>query len=377
MKIAVNFAYYGEKSGGLGEYIYNLCKNLYFLDKKNKYIFYISLDQEEYWKTKLPFIKNYKIIPFKIHERTKRSLFQNSYWKKEEYLEKFDVFHSPFFHLPHCIKCKKIITFHDLRLKNFPETYKFRRRVFLEYAIRKSLNIVDKIITVSEFTKDELIKFYNISENKIIPIHEGIDYQRFNIDNITQDYENKLLNKFNLNKKNYILTVGHLEPRKNLLRLIIAFKKLRKVCDKIDYLVIVGKKNFKYKKILNEINKNKDSIIHLDFVHNNDLNILYKNAKVFVFPSIYEGFGFPPLEAAIFGIPSAVSKTSSMPEICEDAVLYFNPFNTEDIKSKILMLLNNNSLYNELKIKAQNNLKRFSWEKNVIKTIDVYNETYQ
>lgn len=375
MKIAINCVYFGQKSGGLGEYILNLCKNLMLLDKKNEYIFYISRDQECFWNEKLQNLKNYKLVPFNLSQQIKRSFFQNSFWNKEEKIEQFDIFHSPFYHLPTSIKCKKIMTFHDLRIKNYPWTYPIKRRFFIQYAIKKSISIADKIITVSNFTKNELIKHYQIPQEKIIPIHEGIDKQKFTASRVSEEFEKRCLSSHNLESKKYLLSVGHIEPRKNYSRLIKAFQLLKKNHN-IDYkLVIVGKKYYQSKEVIS-LAKDDPDIVLLDFVHENELMCIYQNAFFLVFPSIYEGFGFPPLEAACFSVPSAVSKMSSIPEICGKGAVYFNPYDENDIANKILLLILNSERYCEKVFLAKQNLNRFSWKKNTRKTIDIYNKVF-
>ena len=142
---------------------------------------------------------------------------------------------------------------------------------------------------------------------------------------------------------------------------------------KLDFkLVIVGKKNYKFNSLIKRF-KQSESVVYLNFVSFNDLLNLYKCAKLFVFPSLYEGFGFPPLEAAVFGVPSVVSDVASIPEICGEGALYFNPTNKEEMKEKILQLLTDENLYNQYKFKAKKNLERFSWINNAKKTRELYN----
>jgi glycosyltransferase involved in cell wall biosynthesis len=369
MKIAVNCCYYGETSGGIKEYIYNLVINLVKIDSVNHYIFYVSVDDINYWKKTMPSDINYKIFPFPRNFKIRRSLLQNNFWKKEEKIEKFDLFHSPFFHLPTTLKCKKVITVHDLRFIHYPHSYPFLRLSYLKYTVKKSIAAADKVISISYSTKNDIINYYGTEEDKIIVVHEAINRNKFSEKRI-ENYNSTILAANQLNSQEYFLSVGHLEPRKNYLKLIKAFLELKQ--DKMisEKLVIVGKKNYKFKKVISLIKKTK-SVIYLEFVDDLDLLFLYKHAKLFIFPSIYEGFGFPPLEAASFGIPSVVSNVSSMPEVCGDGALYFDPNSIKDIKSKIIMMLDKN-MYKNIQQKAEHNLLRFSWEKNVKETIKIY-----
>lgn len=139
--------------------------------------------------------------------------------------------------------------------------------------------------------------------------------------------------------------------------------------------MIAGKRAQGFKQFASEIQGEK-RIIYLDFVSRDLLLWLYSHASAFVFPSIYEGFGFPPLEAAALGTISAVSNSSCIPEICGDSALYFNPCNVEDIKNACKQILFNQEIRSELKEKSKKNLQRFSWKKNAENTLKVYNEVY-
>ena len=366
MKIAINCCYYGEKSGGIKEYIYNLVTNLLAVDKDNNYLFYVSADDLDYWRKTMPIEAKHKIFPFRRNQKVKRALLQNRFWKEEYRKERFDIFHSPFFYVPKINGCIKLITVHDMRFRRYPRSYTLARRLYVRYAFQKSLKYVDRIITVSEFTKKEILSFYTINPNLIVPIHEAVNRERFKI---TFDDE-AILEKTGLQKERYLLTVGHLEPRKNYPLLIEAIEDLNRESDEQYPLVIVGKKNYKYRQTLTAIRKAKN-VKYLDFVDYKTLLSLYKNARLFLFPSIYEGFGFPPLEAAQFGVPSAVSNVSSIPEICGEGAVYFDPFSKEDMIRGIKEALNRRE---ELRIKGTENLKRFSWQATAQQTIALYKE---
>lgn len=373
MKIAFNCCYYGRTSGGIKQYIYNLVTNLYKIDKKNEYIFYVSIDDLDYWNETMPPGVKCKKFPFRRTQKIRRALFQNKFWKKEQKKEKFTLFFSPFFNIPNIKDCIKIMTVHDLRLKRYPKSYTLSRRLFLNYYVKKSVKDCDKIITISHFTKNELINFYNCDKNKIVTIYEAINNEEFKLNSIPKK---KDLKHLKLASEKFILTVGHLEPRKNYGILIEAFNELIYEKDLNYKLVIVGKKNFKYKRILEKI-KHSKNVLHLGFVEFSDLLKLYYFADLFVFPSIYEGFGFPPLEAASLGTPSVVSKASCIPEICGDSALYFNPFDKSDLKKNIFRILNDKNFYEKYKNLAKKNMKRFSWKTNAKKTSNLFNKMYK
>jgi len=369
MKIAINCIYY-EAGGGIKEYIHNLVKELVELDNDNEYIFYIPKTVESIFVNLINGRGKIKIFPFESNKKIKRALLQKYFWEKEEREEKFDVFHSTFFHSPEFKNAKVILTVHDLRFLNFPKSYEFKRYFYLKYAVKKSIKNADKIITISNFTKDEVIKFYKTDERKIKAIHEAVDPEAFVLK--SEDKGNERVIKDNLiNSTEYLLAVGHLEPRKNYTRLIEAFSLLPTAIKNTYKLVIVGKKNHDYDDVLSMINK-ASNVIYLDFISRDDLVWLYANCKLHIFPSYYEGFGFPSLEAGLFSKPTVGANQSSIAEISGDGGLYFDPFSVKDIKDKIEDVLSNESLYSELSINALLNATKFSWRKNAIETCEIY-----
>ena len=371
MKIAINCAFYQPKGGGIKEYIDNLVNNFATLPSRYEFVLYVLQDQLDYARKNLPSKFKIKTIPFKSStkiNKIERSLFEGRFWRKEEKEEKFDLFHSPFFHAPKLKKAKVLLTVHDLRLYRFPDTYEFFRYQFLKRKVRNSINRADHIISISHFTKNEIIELCEVSQDKITVIHEAINPERFSAKSLPEPDDIPEI----LKRKPFILSVGHMEPRKNYDRLIEAFVKIKDNPELKDLqLVLVGKKDHSYQTTMKKIEENPD-ISYLNFVSGNTLLWLYKNARLFVFPSYYEGFGFPPLEAAALGTISAVSNVSSIPEVCGNGVLYFNPYNVEDMKCVIEAALTNPTLAKEMEKKVIQRLNQFSWEQNAKETLNVY-----
>lgn len=371
MKIAINCCFFVPKGGGIKEYIYNLTNNLAKIDTGNEYILYVHADCVEYAKENLPTTMRIKSVPFNSNQAIKRSLFEQSFWSKEEKIEKFDLFHSPFFHSPKFTWAKVVITVHDMRFCRFPETYTFLRYQFLKRAVKQSLKRANHIITISDFTKQEIIDVYNLDQKKLTTVLEAVNTDSFN-DKKVEHYSSEITEI--LQREKFLLTVGHLEPRKNYNRLIAAFARLSVKYPDLK-LVVVGKKGHDYMSTLSLIEATPN-VIYLDFVEHLLLLWLYKNTELFLFPSIYEGFGFPTLEAACFGTVSAMSNLSSLPEIGGDSAFYFDPFDIDDIKETLDSILSNEELVAKKKILISSNLERFSWKNNASETINIYNKVF-
>lgn len=373
MKIAINCQFCFQKGGGgIKEYIVSLTNHLEKVDHQNEYVLYVMEDQFEYSKTVLPSRFKLKPIPYQRNfvSKIKRSLFAQSFWTKEEKEEGFDVFHSPFFHAPKMKKARLIMTVHDLRLYRYPETYSFLRYQFLKRAVKQSIDRVDKIIAISQFTKNEIIDTCKVNPDKVTVIHEAINRSFFNADSI-KDYTLPQEYAY-LKDCRFLFCLSQIEPRKNHARLIKAFSAIKAMGGFEDLkLVLAGRQLLNAGPVLKLIAETPD-VVYLDFVPTEMMLWLYHNASLFVYPSYYEGFGFPPMEAASLGTVSAVGKLSSIPEICGDCAFYFDPYNVEDMSKVVAAALQDESLIQEKKMKLENQLNKFSWEKNARETVKVY-----
>ena len=376
MKIAINCSICQPKGGGITEYIVNLMHNIEYLDHDNEYILYVLQDLYEFCKEKLPARMRIKKIPYNntMKDIIRRSLFSQSFWYKEEEKEMFDIFHSPFFYAPKFRKAKVILTVHDLRLYRYPRTYGFLRYVYLRHSVKESIQRADRIIAISQFTKDEIVDTCNVESTKIKVILEAINREAFSPQSI-ENYD--IPNEYSFLKEGrFLFSLGHIEPRKNYERLIEAFLLLKEEERNKDLkLVIAGKPLLDAGNILEKIKKSND-IYYMNYVSRQMLLWLYHNTALFVFPSIYEGFGFPPLEAASMGSISAVSNVSSIPEVCGDAAFCFNPLNIEDICSAISAGLYDIELIKNKKQALEVQLNKFSWKKNASETIAVYSSLF-
>ncbi|MCX7698335.1 MAG: glycosyltransferase family 4 protein [Candidatus Goldbacteria bacterium] len=252
----------------------------------------------------------------------------------------------------------KIVTIHDVSMHRFPKQYSFLFLFWykINYYFNTKFSLI--IFTVSNFSKNELMYFYKIKPNKIFVINNAVDHVKFN-----KLYKNE--------REDYILSVSSLSINKNFYSVIKAINILKKKKLNIKYKIIgtFNEKLFSNKGV--ELNNTNNNIEYLGYLPDDKMFETYSNALLFIYPSFYEGFGIPPLEAMACGCPCVVSNTASLPEVCGDAAYYVNPYDVEDIARGIEKVLTDENLREELIKKGFENIKRFSWEKSARKVIEV------
>jgi len=246
---------------------------------------------------------------------------------------------------------KKVVTIHDLGFLRYPQWCSKKFYYFYKFLIPRIAKNSLKIITDSKFSKKEILDIIGLNDSAIEVVYSGIAARFLNLN------EGKSKNS----NDNYILAVSSLAPNKNFPRVIKAFSKLYLENMK---LVITGvvNKNSAGGRLLNLIN-NQKNVILTGYVNDDELINLYRQAKLFVYPSLYEGFGLPPLEAMACGCPCVVSKVASLPEVCGDAALYCDPYSIDDIADKISQLLVDEKLKAKLIKRGLERAKKYSWEK--------------
>lgn len=269
---------------------------------------------------------------------------------------KLDSFISPNLNYTEVSKSVKyVLVIHDLSFELFPDTYSAKRRLWHKIVFpKKQCQRADLILTPSENTRQDLIKYFKLDQNKI-----KVSYPNHLFGSESSVGFEKLKEKYQLPEK-YILYLGTLEPRKNLEALLTAFSKT-KARDGGFKLVIAGSKGWKYKKILEEIKKT-DGVKYIGYVDDEDKDGLYKNSKLFVYPSLYEGFGLPVLEAMSSGVAVITSNRSSLVEVGGNAVHYINPLNISDMIIAIDEVLENSELNQELVNRGYERVEKFNTE---------------
>ncbi len=347
-----------QKRVGISEYAYQLILEFSKLKTDHKFIIYLKDKPISDMPTPSANF-TYRIIgPRKMW--TQFGLPLSLYFGKRP-----DIFFSPTHYAPRFSPIPTAIAIMDLSYIYFPDLFNKKDLYQLQNWSKYSIKNAAAIFTISNSSQNDIIKEYAVDSQKIHPIYLGIKSNE-SIKNYSMD---DLRKKFGI-ESDYILFVGTLQPRKNITRLIEAFSQIKN--DKLN-LVIVGKRGWQYTDILSAPEKYgiENKVKFLDFVADEDLPSLYKNAVCFALPSLYEGFGLPVLEAMKFGCPVVTSNVSSLPEAGGDAALYFDPNDTSDIAKVLTKVISDAKLREEMIKKGYNQIKKFSWEKTAKETLNV------
>lgn len=288
--------------------------------------------------------------------------------------ERADVFHAPHYVLPPAARCRAVVTIHDCIHLMFPQYLPNRAayayaRVAMWSAVRRS----HRILTVSEASKRDIIHFFNVPPEKIVVVYNAID-ERFSV--VPPDeHVARVRERYQLEHE-FVLYVGNIKPHKNLVRLIEAFDLLRQRGYEQLKLLIIGDEISKLPALRRAVHRHKlhKHVRFLGFQPDETLAILYRLAAVFVFPSLYEGFGLPPLEAMACGTPVVTSNVSSLPEVTGDAAVLVDPYDIESIAHGMHQVLSRPALRQDLRAKGIARAREFSWERSVARTRQLYVE---
>ncbi|MCR4639762.1 glycosyltransferase family 1 protein [Ruminococcus sp.] len=277
--------------------------------------------------------------------------------------------------IPPFVHGKKVVTVHDMVYKTFPETVRGRTKYMLDIGLKRSIRRADLIVTDSEFSKTEIIKYFPKCESKIRVVPCGVDLERFHP--CTEPQRIPEVKKSLEIEGDYFLYVGTIEPRKNLERLISAYAAFaKKVGEKAPKLVLAGGKGWLDKGIYCRVEKlgMEKNIIFTKYVPSEDMNPLMCGALAFVFPSLYEGFGMPPLEAMACGVPVLASGEASLPEVTGDCAVICDAYDIKSIARGLYKLYSDEKLRSELSRRGLERAQGFTWERSAKMLMDVYRE---
>ena len=306
---------------------------------------------------------NVIVSNWNISNRVLRMLWTHSLLPLLIIRDRVDIFWSPAHRLPNFLpkSVKQVVTVHDLVWRHAPETMQPLGRLLDSWLMPYAVRVADRVITVSQWTADDLIREAPYSAEKIKVIHEATSLP---------ESKNKAIEA----DKRYLLFVGTLEPRKNLARLLEAYSQLEKEIRDNYSLKIVGGKGWGKEDIRAIYNKLNivENVQVLGYVDDERLDELYRSATLLAMPSLYEGFGFPILEAMARGIPVLTSNTSSMPEVAGDVAVYVDPYSIESITNGLQELLSNQELRTTLTERGYQRARLFSWDRAAQQTLEVF-----
>jgi len=378
MRIGIDARFYGPLGKGLGRYTQKLIKNLEEIDDKNQYVVFL---RKENWDEYVPENRNFQKV---LADYRWYTLKEQIYMPKLIKSRRIDVMHFPHFNIPILYRGSFVATIHDLILIKYPTKkattldpimYKFKYWGY-KRVINSAVKRAKKIITVSNYTKNELIDYFKIDKDKVSVTYEacnGVESGQLELP------DSSFLPRHNIEKP-YILYVGNAYPHKNLEGLISTFKDFNADTDRKYQLVLVGKSDYFYERLKEYADKKglieNNDVVFFGYAAEKQLADLYRHASLYIFPSLFEGFGLPPLEAMSYGLPVASSSASCLPEILGDAAVYFNPKDKNNMMEVMKNVLGSRNLQEVLKEKGFNKIKQYSWNKCARETLAIYNDIH-
>ncbi len=356
---------------GIGTYIHNLILNLSALDQTDQFLLIAYPEEKEEIPT-LP--DNFSFLC----DHTRGASLWNQ-WRLARDLRQngVDLLHTPHYQVSSFLPCKSIITIHDCVHILFPN-YAPSRSVYEKsrQSTRRAIQNSSHILTVSETTRRDLMRLFHIPEGKVTVVYNAIDERT--VRNTDHDEQKRLLERYQIQDP-FLLYAGNIRPHKNIARLIEAFSVLKSELRSDDLwknlkLLIIGDELSKHQVLRRTVARSgvQHDVRFLGFVPSDTLKVFYQSAQIFVFPSLYEGFGLPPLEAMANGTPVLTSNISSLPEVMGDAALMVNPENVFEIAREMKHLLYDNPLRQELIKKGRERVRKYSWRKAAELVLEIY-----
>jgi glycosyltransferase involved in cell wall biosynthesis len=367
MHIGIDAHAIGAQQGGNETYIRNLITALADLDHKNQYTLYFAVaSAAEAWRNRYanfavrllppptPFVRVPLALALELRRRP------------------VDVLHVQYTAPPFC-PAPVVAMIHDLAFEHLPETFTRRGKTQLRFTVRRTARQAAHIVTVSEFSRQDIIRTYRLPPDRITVTYNGCE-AHFTSQPISNREAETIKQKFGISR-DYLLAVGSVQPRKNLIRLLRAYAMLREQQPDFQLqLVIVGRQLWLYKEILREIKQQNFAadVIATGYANDEDLPALYRSAVALVYPSLFEGFGLPPLEAMACGTPVITSDCSSLPEVVGKAAILVNPYEEADLAQAIWKLTNDDVLRAQLRQAGIQQAYHFTWRAAAEKTLAIY-----
>jgi glycosyltransferase involved in cell wall biosynthesis len=371
MKIGIDARMYSSGFTGIGRYTFELIRNLAKLDQENEFVIFLNSPEFENFRPPASNFRKVKVNAshYSLREQTAFLRILNK--------EKLDLVHFTHFNSPLLYRGKYVTTIHDLTLSFFPgkKMNDWLHRAAYNLVLKKGVKKAAKIVAVSANTKKDLIELLKTPGEKIEVVWNGVG--REFTPTVSTELSRKQLEKDFDIKKSYLLYTGVWRDHKNILGMLEAVAQLARDTSFDGELIITGKANPVYApEIFSKVKALglEKTVVFTGLVSDEDLRKLYQNARVFVFPSFYEGFGLPPLEAMSCGIPVVASNSSSIPEVCGGAAEFFDPKNISEMSEKIWKVWNDESVRKRLIERGEKRVMDFSWREMGEETLNVYRE---
>jgi glycosyltransferase involved in cell wall biosynthesis len=351
---------------GIGTYIRNILTELSRLDRESEYLVLCRPDDIDSGDV---LGRNFRMVPetaapYSVAEQFKIPLSLAR--------ERVRLVHEPHYVLPPLVQCRSVVTIHDCIHLMFPEYLPNRLAYYYaKGSMWTASKKADRILTVSEASKRDILRFFDVTPDKVVVIHNAID-ERFLTPADAERME-LVRQRYQLDHP-FVLYVGNIKPHKNIERLIAAFGRARGQCSDDLKLIIIGDEISKYPALRQSVHKHKldKHVRFLGFQPMETLAAFYRLARAFVFPSLYEGFGLPPLEAMACGAPVVTSNVSSLPEVAGGAALLVDPYDEDSIANGIIRAVTDETLRAELIEKGKQRARTFSWKQSVKKIHEIY-----
>lgn len=371
MNVGINLVVAAGRNSGAREVLLNLVRALICADGPEHYVLYFAHEEPE-----ATLVAHERLSPRVRAVRTtvpmfptwRRVLRGHSYWRRQLVRDRIDVFHHTYFPLPAGVErvSRTVLTLHDLIQRGMPEAYTAPRRWFTNLTQPPALRRANAIVVVSEAVREDLRRFHpelDPAKVHVVPNAVGEAYLARGAGAPTPAARARVRDRYGLPAE-YLLGVGHLEPRKNWARLIRAYAALRRRRGPdVPPMVVVGGANWKFDDIYEaaETGEARESVIFTGFVQEEDLPEVYAGARAFAYPSLYEGFGIPVLEAMACGVPVLTSNVTALPEIAGDAALLVDPYDVDAMADGLERLVSDPDLRPRLVERGFKNVARYAW----------------
>lgn len=373
MRIGIDTLAAHRKKTGIGTYISSLVNSLLKVDRENRYTLFVSRENAIIFPGDGPNCQ--KVFgPQIINNTNLRVLWEHTVLPFKVRQSQVDLLHGPTFVTPFLSNVPSVVTIHDMTWFTHPDEHVPLKRGYYQSLIPVAARRAERVIAITESTRKDILRILDVPEEKVVTVHYGVD----DIFQPVRDQANlaEIRQRYGIEKE-FVLFVGMLEPRKNLVRIVEAFGELKKSGFE-GWLVMAGPQGWGYEETAAKVRQLglEEYVLFIGPVPHEELPALFSAADLLVYPSLYEGFGLPPLEAMACGTPVIASNISSLPEVTGDAGLLVDPLDVSELAEAMRRVLTDGELRQRMRAKGLERAKRFTWEETARRTLRVYEEAY-